>query len=57
MIRGAEQNSIGAIEFAIAGAEARLDLIPNGKAARNLLAQIGQVVEVIAGGTPNDKRQ
>ncbi len=39
------------IGTAIAEAEARLGLPPNGKTTRNLLAQIDQVVEVIAGGT------
>jgi hypothetical protein len=32
-----------------------MDLLPHGKATRNLLAQIDQVAEMIAGGTPQQQ--
>jgi len=44
------------IMAAIAEAEARLGLPPNGKTTRNLLAQIDQIAEVIAGGTPEQQK-
>jgi hypothetical protein len=34
----------------------RLGLLPNGKATRNLLAQVDQMAEVIAGGTPEQQK-
>jgi len=33
-----------------------MGLLPNGKATQNLLAQIDQMAEVIAGGTPQQQK-
>lgn len=44
------------IAEAIAQAEARLGLLPNGKTTGDVMAQIDRAAEVIAGGTPEQQK-